>query len=164
MVPGEPISPLMVKRNPAILTLTKIFHFEMAHAIHGYSGSCKNIHGHSYELHVTVSAVINDEVFIPAPGLLIDFKDIKKVVTESVINKFDHHLLLSEAFLKENISFSSAENLVVLEAEPTAENMLICIRNILKKQLPENIRLTHLKLFETKDSYAEWTETVTTKR
>lgn len=40
-----------------MLQLTKIFHFEMAHAIDGYAGACKNIHGHTYELHVTVSAV-----------------------------------------------------------------------------------------------------------
>ena len=42
-----------------MLKLTKIFHFEMAHAIHGYAGACKHIHGHSYELHVTVTEKIN---------------------------------------------------------------------------------------------------------
>ena len=70
-----------------MLTLTKILHFEMAHAISGYSGSCKNIHGHSYELHVTVSSAANEIDFIPAPGFLIDFKEIKKLVTELVINR-----------------------------------------------------------------------------
>ncbi len=145
-----------------MLTLTKIFHFEMAHAIHGYSGSCKNIHGHSYELHVKVSAIANDETFIPAPGFLIDFKEIKSIVNESIIRKFDHHLLLSDDYLKKNISHSSAENLIIFEAEPTAENLLICIRNILRNKLPENIKLVHLKLFETKDSYAEWVETLST--
>lgn len=135
----------------------------MAHAIHGYSGACKNVHGHSYELYVSVSSAISNTDYIPAPGFLIDFKEIKKMVTESVINKMDHRLLLSEEFLKENKSFSVAENLVIFEAEPTAENLLIYIRNILKKQLPENIRLIHLKLFETKDSYAEWTDSLTTK-
>lgn len=149
--------------NLNMLTLTKIFNFEMAHAIHGYSGLCKNMHGHSYELHVTVAADVNDEAFIPAPGFLIDFKEIKKIVTETVIKKFDHHLLLSEDFLKKNLSFSNAENLIVFEAEPTAENLLIYIRNVLKTQLSENIRLIHLKLFETKDSYAEWTDTLITK-
>lgn len=135
----------------------------MAHAIHGYSGACKNIHGHSYELHVSVSSTLNDADYIPSPGFLIDFKEIKKLVSESVIKILDHRLLLSEAFLKENKSFSSAENLVIFEAEPTAENLLVYIRNLLKKQVPENIRLTHLKLFETKDSYADWADTETAK-
>ena len=145
-----------------MLTLTKIFHFEMAHAIHGYSGSCKNIHGHSYELHVTVSSATNEIDFIPAPGFLIDFKEIKKLVTESVINKLDHQLVLSQDYLKINKSYSSTENLISFEAEPTAENLLIYIRNLLKKKLPENVRLSHLKLFETKDSYAEWRESKST--
>jgi len=139
-----------------MLTLTKIFHFEMAHAIHGYSGACKNVHGHSYELHVNVSAAVNDEAFIPAPGFLIDFKEIKKIVTELIVQKFDHHLLLSEDFLKLNPAYLIAENLIKFEAEPTAENLLLYIRNILNEKFPKNIGLTHLKLFETTDSYAEW--------
>lgn len=146
-----------------MISVTKIFHFEMAHAIHGYSGACKNIHGHSYQLHVSVSSVTNETDYIPAPGFLIDFKEIKNLVTESVIKNLDHHLLLSKEFLSENNSFSSAENLIIFEAEPTAENLLIYIRNLVKKKLPENIRLTHLKLFETKDSYTEWTNTFTVK-
>ena len=146
-----------------MLTLTKIFHFEMAHAIHGYSGSCKNIHGHSYELHVTVSSATNEADFIPAPGFLIDFKEIKKLVTELVINRLDHQLVLSQDYVKINKkSYSSSENLISFDAEPTAENLLIYIRNLLKKKLPENVRLTHLKLFETKDSYAEWRESKST--
>lgn len=141
-----------------MLRITKVFHFEMAHAIHGYTGACKNIHGHSYELHVTVSSDFIETDYIPATGILIDFKDIKKLVLESVIEKFDHCLLLSPHFLKENPSFSSSKNLVIFEAEPTAENMLLYIKAALHKSLPENIKLFRLKLFETKDSYAEWAE------
>lgn len=139
-----------------MISLTKIFHFEMAHAIHGYSGACKNIHGHSYELHVSVSSAIKVTDYIPSPGFLIDFKEIKKLVTEAIIRKFDHQLVLSEGYIEMNKNLMAADNLFVFEAEPTAENLLICIRKTLEKQLPENIRLTHLKLFETKDSYAEW--------
>ncbi len=38
----------------AIIRITKAFNFEMAHALLGYKGPCKHIHGHSYELFVTV--------------------------------------------------------------------------------------------------------------
>ncbi len=68
-----------------MIPVTKIFHFEMAHATQGYSGECKNIDGHSYELHVSVSSATNEADYIPAPGFLIDFKKLKKLVTESVI-------------------------------------------------------------------------------
>lgn len=139
-----------------MITITKIFHFEMAHAIKGYEGACKNIHGHSYELHVTVSSADETVGYIPAPGFIIDFKDVKKIVQHSIIEKLDHCLLVSKDYLAENPSISSQENLVILEAEPTAENLLTYISHVLQKKLPAKIKLVHLKLFETKNSYAEW--------
>ncbi|HLG39887.1 MAG TPA: 6-carboxytetrahydropterin synthase [Chitinophagaceae bacterium] len=139
-----------------MLQLTKIFHFEMAHAIHGYSGACRKIHGHSYELHVTVSGSDTDNEYIPAPGYIFDFGKLKKLVISSVIETFDHKLLLSRSFLAKNPGLHSQENLVIWEAEPTAENLLIYICNTLKKKLPKDLLLASLKLYETKDSYAEW--------
>lgn len=64
-----------------MLSLTKIFHFEMAHAIYGYPGSCKNIHGHSYELQVTVTRDIEPQNYIPAPGFILDFKELKQFIS-----------------------------------------------------------------------------------
>ena len=139
-----------------MIKLTKIFHFEMAHAIHGYTGLCKDIHGHSYELHVTVAADVLETAYIPAPGFMIDFKEIKKLVIASVIEKLDHHLVVSAGFIAAYPSLSSQQNLVIFEAEPTAENLLIYIKQLLDKVLTDKIKLVHLKLFETKDSYAEW--------
>ncbi len=141
-----------------MLKLTKIFHFEMAHAIHGHTGNCKNIHGHSYELQVTVSSGLFESGFIPTPGFMIDFKEIKKIVTSAVIEKLDHCLLLSRDFIAANPSLASLQNLVIFEAEPTAENMLLHIKQVLQDTFPDTIKLICLQLFETKDSYAEWTE------
>lgn len=140
-----------------MIRLTKIFHFEMAHAIHGYEGACKNIHGHSYQLHVTIASPNSYDDYIPAPGIVIDFKEIKKLVSTAIIEIFDHKMILSRDFLAQHPSFSSQENLVTWEAEPTAENMLIFIKRTLCNQLPDGINLVNLKLYETKDSYAEWT-------
>ena len=139
-----------------MLRVTKIFHFEMAHAIHGYAGACKNIHGHSYELHVTVVSLNEGKDYIPAPGFVIDFKGIKKIVGTTITEIFDHKLILSRNFLQEYPSFSSQENLVTWEAEPSAENMLLYCKQTICKKLPAEIKLAHLKLYETKDSYAEW--------
>lgn len=139
-----------------MLQVTKIFHFEMSHAIHGYAGACKNIHGHSYELHVTVVSVNDVNEYIPAPGFVIDFKEIKKIVGTTVTEIFDHKLILSRDFLHDHPSFSSQENLVTWSFEPSAENMLLHIKQIMCKKLPPGLKLVHLKLYETKDSYAEW--------
>ena len=81
-----------------MITLTKIFRFEAAHAIYGYPGACAAIHGHSYELHVQIAGIDPVESFIPGMGILMDFKDLKKVVQESVISKLDHQLILSREF------------------------------------------------------------------
>jgi len=59
-----------------VLELTKIFHFEMARAIHSYAGACKNIHGHFYELQVTVSGKEWGDEYIPAPAFIFDFKEL----------------------------------------------------------------------------------------
>jgi 6-pyruvoyltetrahydropterin/6-carboxytetrahydropterin synthase len=139
-----------------MITLTKIFHFELAHAIHGYAGACKNLHGHSYELHVTIGNLKKNKDYLPAPGFIIDFKEIKKIVVTAIIEQFDHKVLLSKQFLEQQPSFLTQENLVTWEVEPTAENMLLFIKKTLHKKLPAGIKLVRLKLFETKDSYAEW--------
>lgn len=146
----------LLKMLSFMLQLTKIFYFEMAHAIHNYPGACQYIHGHSYELHVTVVAYENPIDYIPAPGFIIDFKEIKSLVNATVIKLLDHKLLLSQSFLLQNPSFSAQENIVSWPVEPTAENILLFIKKILTETLSTQIKLSQLKLYETKDSYAEW--------
>jgi len=140
-----------------MLSLTKIFHFEMAHAIHGYNGACRNIHGHSYELHVKVTAGHDAVGYIPAPGFILDFKELKLWVNNAVIKRFDHKMVLSSAYRAKHPAIELHENLVKWEMEPTAENLLIYMAKMLSEQSPYHIQLVRLKLFETKDSYAEWT-------
>ena len=130
----------------------------MAHAIHGYFGACKNIHGHSYELHVTLCTSENTDQYIPAPGFIVDFKDIKKIVQNSIVQQLDHKLVLSTAYLKEYPNFIEQENLVEWQMEPSTENILLYSVSILKDNLPFNTKLVHLKLHETLDSFAEWYE------
>ncbi len=139
-----------------MISITKIFRFEAAHAIHHYPGSCAHIHGHSYELHVTVQAKEPTENFIQGLGIIIDFKDLKTLVQACAIKLLDHKLILSEAYLAATKKDFSGEELVVFEVEPTAENMLLFIRDQIQSKLPEPIRLNSLKLWETRDSYAEW--------
>ena len=141
-----------------MIQLTKIFHFEAAHAIQGYDGACRHIHGHSYKLQVTVAPIHNNDDYIPAPGFVMDFKEIKKLVMQHVINKFDHKLILSESFLSSYPHHTQQENLVKWPFEPTAENMLLYSRSCLAAVLPEEVKLLRLKIWETNNSYAEWTD------
>jgi 6-pyruvoyltetrahydropterin/6-carboxytetrahydropterin synthase len=139
-----------------MITVTKIFRFEMAHAIFGYSGKCKNIHGHSYVLHVTVTNSSGHNDFIPGSGFIMDFKELKKIVNEKVIQELDHRLVLSDEYLKLNRAYESAENILKWNVEPSAENILIYVKQQIETALPEGIKLIRLKLYETADSYAQW--------
>lgn len=140
-----------------MLQLTKIFKFETAHAIHGYEGLCKNIHGHSYELHVTVrSKELTNDAYISQPGFLVDFKDLKAIVKTHIVDHFDHSLILSKAYIAAHPELATLENIDIWDVEPSAENILLYIMAQLKDRFPEHIYIHNLKIYETSTSYAEW--------
>lgn len=140
------------------LRVTKIFDFETAHALWNYDGKCKNIHGHSYKLTVSISGpVINDNENVKN-GMIIDFGDLKKIVKKQVIEKFDHCLLLNgntphKAYVEVENGFSK---IMLCDYQPTAENMLIDMVKRLLPNLPKHITLKYAKLQETDNSFVEW--------
>ena len=136
----------------SVLRITKIFSFEAAHALKDYNGPCRNIHGHSYKLWVTIKGNID-----PKTGRILDVGDLKKIVNEAIICKFDHSLILSEADQKmQSQSVELMENLVLLTFNPSSENLVLHFSNLLIGVLPEYIELHSLKLYETETSFAEW--------
>jgi 6-pyruvoyltetrahydropterin/6-carboxytetrahydropterin synthase len=139
-----------------MIQITKIFQFEMAHALNGYAGACRNIHGHSYELHVTVSGRETHNGYIPALGIIIDFKELKSWVKTRIVDTFDHKIVLSRDYITQHPELRHLENLFIMEAEPSAENLLHYMQQKLLSELPINIKLCELKLYETRDSYAKW--------
>lgn len=139
-----------------MISVTKIFNFEMAHAIYNYDGPCGNIHGHSYILHVTVRPANKKQEKLTAPGFVIDFKKLKEIVSAKILMVFDHKLVLSHDYLNSLETNSIYNNLFMFEMEPSAENLLLFISKELTISLPQDITLHSLKLYETNSSYAEW--------
>ena len=78
----------------AVIRLTKEFSFEAAHALDGYDGPCREIHGHSYRLFVTVKGCPADDDTNPKCGMVMDFGVLKSIVNEEVVSRFDHALVL----------------------------------------------------------------------
>ena len=142
----------------SIIRLTKEFRFEMAHALAGYEGPCRHIHGHSYELMVTVSGTPEQNPTSPVRGMVMDFKKLKVIVEEQIIEKLDHALVLDKETAPEQLDQLGefVGRLILVDYPPTSENMLIDFSDRLNKALPQNIRLLSLKLKETKSSWAEW--------
>lgn len=140
------------------IRISKEFTFDMAHALLGYDGLCKNIHGHSYTLVVTVigSPVHNDGS--PKNGMLIDFKDLKKIIKIQIIDRFDHALVLNNSSPKDllDMLMKNYDKIVLVNYQPTTENMIADMAGQIRNLLPENLSLFSLLLRETPSSYAEW--------
>ncbi len=117
-------------------TVTKQFRFEAAHTLPNHNGKCKNLHGHSYLLEITVSG--EKQTSGPQEGMIIDFGDMTKIVEEHIVKKWDHQ------FLNDTLSF-------VTTAENLAEE---CFR-ILESQ---GLSVEKIRLWETSKAFAEVTK------
>jgi 6-pyruvoyltetrahydropterin/6-carboxytetrahydropterin synthase len=141
------------------IRITKQFSFETGHALYGYDGKCKNVHGHSYKLSVTVIGtpiLDNNNVKF---GMVIDFTDLKKIVKEEIVDLFDHATVFNG--LTPHIELANelkqrGHHVIVVDYQPTSENMVIDFANKIIQRLPSNINLFSLKLQETETSFAEW--------
>ena len=141
------------------IRITKQFSFETGHALYGYDGKCRNVHGHSYKLSVTVIGTpISDNNNVKF-GMVIDFGDLKKIVKSEIVDVFDHatvfnkntpHVELAKELQKRD------HNVILVDYQPTSEMMVIDFAEKIKSRLPENIQLFSLKLQETETSFAEW--------
>lgn len=141
------------------IRITKEFSFETGHALYGYDGKCRNVHGHSYKLAVTViGKPISDSTNVKF-GMVIDFGDLKKIVKEEIVNVFDHATVFNKntphVELAKELE-SRGHNVLLVDYQPTSEMMVIDFANKIKSRLPDNIKLHSLKLRETETSFAEW--------
>ena len=140
----------------AVLRITKEFRFEGAHALMGYDGRCRNLHGHSYIMYVTIKGEPLNGSSSPKEGMVIDFKLLKSIINENIIDIFDHALILrKDAALAEDIA-KEYENVVIVDFQPTTENLICYFAETIKKNLPQGIGLYSLTLHETASSYVEW--------
>ncbi len=137
------------------IRLTKQFDFEAAHALEGYEGKCRDIHGHSYHLDVTVLGDVDSESGELDGSMVMDFKFLKSIVKKNIIEVFDHQLILSKKSRFVHL-VSENERTMIVNYVPTCENILIDIVNRLQNKLPKGIELFHVFLRETPRSYAEW--------
>ena len=141
------------------IRITKQFSFETGHALYGYDGKCKNVHGHSYKLSVTVIGTPIKDAQNVKFGMVIDFTDLKKIVKEEIVDQFDHATVFNKNTPHVELAHeleSRGHHVILVDYQPTSENMVVDFSNRIKNRLPENINLFSLKLQETETSFAEW--------
>lgn len=141
------------------IRITKQFTFETGHALYGYDGKCKNVHGHSYKLSVTVIGTpITDKTHVKY-GMVIDFSDLKKIVKEEIVDVFDHATVFNKNtphIELANELHDRGHNVLLVNYQPTSEMMVIDFSRKIAKRLPSHIKLHSLRLQETETSFAEW--------
>jgi 6-pyruvoyltetrahydropterin/6-carboxytetrahydropterin synthase len=140
------------------IRVTKKFTFDMAHALYGYDGPCKNIHGHTYILSITLKGIVLQNNDHPKNGMVIDFTDFKKIIVDNIIQVFDHSLVLNSNSphgglneIRENF-----EKINYVPYQPSCENLLIDFFDRINSKFADDIKINNIKLEETPTSYAEW--------
>ena len=140
------------------IRVTKEFDFEIAHALYNYDGQCRNIHGHSYKLFVTVWGSPINKPAHPKNGMVIDFGELKNIIQSEIVDPLDHAIILnSEAVTRQIDTMGQMfEKRYITDFQPTCENLVIDFAHRIAPKLPEGVLLHSLKLHETASSYAEW--------
>lgn len=123
------------------LSVTRKFEFSYAHFLPDYNGPCGNLHGHNS--HVEVEAMLVGD--LPRSGMIIDFKDLDKLVWEYALNHLDHSQI--------NKLFEARGS----RTAPTAENICLFIFEQVKniEKLHKHLRIVRVRVSETADSFAE---------
>lgn len=132
--------------------VTKTVKFDAAHILTNHQGLCKNLHGHTYRVDISAG----EELSRP-DDMVVDFKDLKRIATEKIVDRFDHAFVYNSASEGEREIAAVVERhgmrTVALEFLSTAENLAKYFYRELKPSIPE---LVAVKVWETADSSAEY--------
>jgi len=133
-----------------MMKIAKEFHWEMGHRLPEHFGLCKNIHGHSYRLIIEFEGELDEQ------GMVIDFYDVEKILAP-IIDELDHAFMVKD---DDNLTLEFLEKLnskkVVVGFFTTVENICKYISDkIIKSNLPKNIKLITVRVYETAEDYAE---------
>lgn len=113
--------------------------FAAAHQLRALTGGCENLHGHNWNVEVSV---VGDR--LGEDGLLVDFRVIKNH-TKAIIDELDHK------FLNEMEAFKVTE--------PSSENIARHIFEYLKKRLDvEGVRVSRVTAWESESACASYME------
>lgn len=139
------------------IRVSKQFTFDMAHALYGYNGPCRNIHGHTYMLSVTILGEIINDQGKSDDGMVLDFSRLKELVRNNIVSIYDHALVLNSKSPHKDLKLEqNFEKVIYLDVQPTCENLLLTIVKKLRTNLPDGLILKHVCLQETPSAKAEW--------
>jgi 6-pyruvoyltetrahydropterin/6-carboxytetrahydropterin synthase len=142
-----------------MLTITRKLEFDAGHRIPDHNSQCRNLHGHRYALHITLSGAVVERDGQPDNGMIMDFSDIKAIARKHLVDLWDHAFLVydKDAVVRQFLDSLPDHKTVVLDRVPTVENLAQIAFDTLTSvfQRETKLVLTKITLFETPNCWAE---------
>jgi 6-pyruvoyltetrahydropterin/6-carboxytetrahydropterin synthase len=143
------------------MDITTRLEFDAGHRIPNHKSNCKNLHGHRYAIEVTVTGPIHDDSKSSDFGMVIDFSDVKKIIKDLVVDRWDHAFIVYQDD-KEIVNFLNTlpdHKTVIFPVVPTAENMASQAYLILSiefnKRFNHQLKIKQIRMYETPNSWAD---------
>ena len=141
--------------------ITRHMEFDSGHRIPNHQGQCRHIHGHRYQIEITLRGELSNHQGASNEGMIMDFGEIKTILQETVVNPWDHAFFVakSDKVMVEFLDTIPEHKTVYLESIPTVENLAKYAFELLapkfSKQFEGKISLQRLRLYETPNCWAD---------
>lgn len=141
------------------MLVTKSIEIDAGHRINFHNSKCKNVHGHRYKIIVGVDDKVITTPGVSDFGMVIDFSDLKEIMTEEIDAKFDHGFIMYDQDPLFHTFVSFGLKLISVPFVPTAENLAKHWYNVMKEKLLERaIKIKYVEVYETPTSTARYEE------
>lgn len=131
-----------------MFSVTREIHFCYGHRLLNYDGKCRHLHGHNGRALITLEAPSLDSL-----GMVLDFSQLKRIVGGWIDAELDHRMLLHRDDPALPALREQREPVVVLDVNPTAENIA---KLIFDYTLAQGFPVTEVKLWETESAFATY--------
>src|SRR5512145_1543646 len=107
------------------MRITRRLEFDAGHRIPDHASQCRHLHGHRYAIEVTLAGAIVRAEGKPINGMVMDFADVKRIVAEHVVSRWDHAFLAyrGDGAIVDFLATLPGHKTVLLDVVPTAENL-----------------------------------------
>lgn len=146
-----------------MLTITRKLEFDAGHRIPNHKSECRNVHGHRYVMHITLTGTVQEKKGTSSEGMLMDFSDVKRLAETHLVSHWDHAFLVYEQDMtvRQFLDSLPGHKTVVVDRIPTVENLaqiaFDTLRDVYETHYDFGLTLQSIKLYETPNAWAEIT-------
>ncbi|SER72783.1 6-pyruvoyltetrahydropterin/6-carboxytetrahydropterin synthase [Nitrosomonas sp. Nm51] len=143
------------------MLITRKLEFDAGHRISTHNSQCRHLHGHRYVIEITLSGTIISEKGNAQQGMVMDFSEVKRIAEQALVDKWDHAFLVytGDVPVMQFLQSLDDHKTVVLDVQPTAENLAVIAFNILSAAYQDSygnhLQLEHVRLYETPNCWAD---------